>query len=218
MIEVVEAYVENGKVYVATKFLENYFKTSTRNIGNWIKKGLPKYKLKGINSNVFILEEVLIWHANNINKTKSRAGKKRKDEEGMNYEETIDLNLISYEEADRRKKILDVQLASVKLKEAEGELINADELDKALYEQAIMHITKLDNDEKILPILLEMKNQDEIKKILNEHNEDHLDTLSKQIEKKFKDDPTNYDVFNEILEKRKNGIKPQELIEKLKEM
>lgn len=211
----IESYVIDGQLWVTTKFIEAYYNTDDRNIRNWITKGLPCEKMQGIKQNCFNLKETIMWHIENINQTKSKASRRSQEktiDEMMDERNLEDIDSVSQEEADRRKKILDVKLAQVKLDEAEGRLIPADDLDKSLYEQAVMHITKLNNDEQILPILLENKNQEEIRDILHEHNEEHLATLDEQIERKFKTDPSNYDIFNKVLEARKKGTKPKELI------
>ena len=235
----IESYEIDGKLYVNTKFLCAFFSKSEKQIGRWKKDGFPiakKPKELTFRGDVFNLQEAQDWVKYNIDKQKSQATQKNKEieiddiseeevlEQLANVDQRLLKKLISMDVtlkktvADANKAEEEAQISKLKRQQLEESLIDADDVDKALYEQAIMHKTKLDNDEKILPILLEMKTQEEIEHILHEHNSDHLDLLDRQIEQKFKNDNSNYDVFNQVLESRRKGVTPNQLIKIIKEI
>ena len=120
--------------------------------------------------------------------------------------------------ADANKATEDAQISKLKRKQLEESLIDADDVDKSRYEQAIMHKTMLENQEKVFPIILENKTSEEISNLIHEHNNDHLDLLDSQIEQKFKGDFSNYDVFYEILLLRRNKKNTKDILKKLKEI
>jgi len=219
MIEdTIESYMIDGKLYVTTSFVSAFFQTDPRNIRNWKKDGLSSKKERGIRQDLFLFNEVYKWTRENIDKGKSRAGKKKKEsvEDMMEEPNLRHIDDLSFEEAERRKKIAELKLANIKIAKEEGLLIEADDVDKAMYEQAIMHITKINNDEKIIPILLSLT--EEQVKNLKEHNKDHIDLLHSQIEQRFKKDPSNYDIFHEILIARKRGVMPFKMIDEIKKL
>lgn len=236
-INILESYEINGKVYVNTKFLSAYLSKSDKQIGRWKKDGCPvarKPKELKVRGDVFILKDVEEWVKYNIDKQKSQATQKTKEielddiseEEMVEQLATIDQRvirkLISMEsalkktKADADKAEEDAQISKLKRQQLEGSLIEADDVDKSRYEQAIMHKTMIENQEKIFPIILEMKSSDEISHLLHEHNSDHLDLLDSQIEQKFKGDMSLYDIFYEVMLERKNKTSPKEIIKRIK--
>ena len=224
-MNILESYEVNGKLYVTTKFLSTYFSKTEKQVGRWKSDGMPvavKPKELKIRGDVFHLDECIKWVSENINPSKSRATARRGKEVDidamMNEANLEELDDLTFDEADRRKKIEDLKLAKLKREKEEGLLIEADDVDKALYEQAIMHRTKLDNDEKILPILLENKTQEEIAYIYHEHNNDHLEMLDSQLEPRIKKDPSNYDIFHKVLEARMKKATPKQIIEAIKSL
>ncbi len=103
-IEKLESYCFEGKVYVSTQFLAAYFNIDKRNITHWIKKGLEPIKNKTMSrSNLFILQDVVVWVELNINQTKSKNRKGNsdddEDEEEVDYE-----NLSTSEKKEYLKK------------------------------------------------------------------------------------------------------------------
>ena len=140
------------------------------------------------------------------------------NEDGFVISDTVDISKMDFVQLEKEEKKLKVQLAKVKLDEAEGKLVSAEDIDKALTEQAIMHITKLNNDEKVLPVLLANQDKDTLARLLHEHNEEHLQTLSANLKKKYKDGFSNIDAFNLILDLTKHGVSIESIMDKLTEL
>jgi len=214
-MEQIEAYINNRKLYVPTKFLTTYFQTDERNIRNWIKKGLEFERVQGIRSNLFIFSEVLIWHKENINKSKSNNAKNRVVEVRNNTVQEND-GLRSYDDSEAKEKHFKAELAEIKYLEAQGLLVNADDLDKAMAEQAVLHIADKTNDEKVLPVVLENKQAQDIANILHEHNQERIAMLHKIFNKSFKSNETINDILVEIFDNLSDGISPTEIINKIK--
>lgn len=221
-ITVVRTYL--GREIVSKADLEKIWRVTPKTIQRYVADGMPRCDvLWKRNFQIFYLDECVEWKQANIDRKQSARVNKHKKIKQDTVEEDVappppptDDNDMPIEEAERREKVAKAKMAEIKLKEAEGLLIPADDLDKAMYEQAIMHKTDKSNDEKILPILLEMKNQEEIRDLLESHNDDRLELLDSQLEQRHKNEPTNYDIFNHILVARKKGKTPQEIIKGIK--
>ena len=214
------AYVINKEMYGDREFVASLYNVTTRTIANWKKGGLHFHKLASVpHKELFKLTEVQDWHSQNISQAKATSTAKAKNRDNPQAESEPnhngDIHKMDYVALEKEEKKMKVQLAKVKLDEAEGRLVSAEDLDKALYEQAIMHVTKLSNDQKTLPVVLANKSQDEVKQLLTDHNSEHLDTLKANVQRKFKGDMSNYDVFNVILDLRKSGLSVDDIIGRL---
>ena len=218
-------YFKN-RVVVSRADIEKKWSVTTKTIQRYIKDEMPKCEeLSKRNFQVFYLDECEQWKAKNINREQSKRVNKSKSkdaevetggEEESNDEAPLsDNKRMSTEEGERREKRAKALTAEMKLDEMKGILILAEDQDISLYEQAIMHKTDKHNDEKILPILLEMKSAEEIRELLVNHNDDRLDLLDSQVEQRFKKDPSNYEIFEEVLQQRRKGKMPVELIKRL---
>lgn len=214
-----ELLIANGGYIFDRKQMVGILNLSIDRIKDYEKKGMPRseYSTNGIV--YYNLKDVMDWILVNVDISKSkRVGAKEKIvDTDYSFDESSlkDIDSISMDEAERRKKIADLKLANIKLEEAEKKLIPADDVDKAMTEQALMHKTKLNNDEKILPILLGLT--DSQVHLLHEHNNDHLETLDKQITQRYKKDITNFDVFNEVLNARAKKVMPIKLVKAIQD-
>lgn len=238
-INIIESYEIDSKLYVNTKFLCIFFAKSEKQIGRWKKDGLPiakKPKELTFRGEVFNLKDVQEWVKYNIDKQKSQATQKNKTihlediteeevlEQMANIDQQVVKKLISIDSnlkktvADANKAEEEAQISRLKRLQLEESLIDADDVDKSRYEQGIMHKTMIENQEKIFPIILENKSSEEISKIVHEHNSDHLDLLDSQIEQKFKNELSNYDVFYEVLQARRNKKTTKDLIKAIREV
>lgn len=238
-INTIESYEIDNKLYVNTKFLCVFFAKSEKQIGRWKKDGLPiakKPKELTFRGEVFNLKDAQEWVKYNIDKQKSQATQKNKtieleditEEEILEQMASMDQRIVKKlilmdsnlkkTVADANKAEEEAQISKLKRLQLEESLIDADDVDKSRYEQAIMHKTMIENQEKIFPIILENKSSDEISKIINEHNNDHMDLLNSQIEQKFKGDSSNYDIFYEILQARRNKAEPNKIIKAIREV
>ena len=220
--EVVRTF--EGKRVVSRAELAIKLNVSDKTIQRYAKDGMPTCEeLWSRNFQIFYFDECVEWKEENIDRKQSKRVNKHKeitvdtdfdssnDDNSDNKEDPDNLKM-SQEEGERREKRAKAMLAEIKLSEAKGLLIPADDLDKAMYEQAIMHKTDKTNDEKILPVLLEMKTTDEIRNLLEDHNDDRLELLDSQIEQRFKKEPSNYEIFEAVLQSRKKGNMPKDII------
>lgn len=214
-MEQIEAYIDGRKLYVPTKFLTTYFQTDERNIRNWIKKGLDFERIQGIRSNLFIFSDVLTWHKENINKNKSNNAKNRVVEVRNDTVQEKE-GLRTYDDSEAKEKHFKAELAEIKYLEAQGLLVDADDLDKAMAEQAVLHIADKTNDEKVLPVVLENKPAQEISNILHEHNQERIAMLHKIFNKVFNTNETIYDILIAVFDNLEYGVSPTDMINKIK--
>lgn len=128
-------------------------------------------------------------------------------------EDDLELSEISTDEAERRKKINDVRIGDIKIKKELGELIDANDTDKAMAELAVTLKSHLITSEKILPLLLENKTRAEIIKVLTDHNYDILKELSYVFNVEFDCDETLIDIIYAFQTSKKE---PLDVVEFLK--
>lgn len=192
-----------------------------RQIGNYIKDGMPIHSVGKRNAQMFDLKACQLWRSKNIDRGMASKTENIKpsivDHEENLAEEEIkqrsDLSRKYTAEADDAE--LKVKLNRIKLAEAEGRLVDADDLDKAMAEQAIIHKTDKTNDEKILPILLENKTSAEIAVLLHEHQQERLEMLDKLINKKFTSSSSLFDIIEQALELLSYGVESDEIIKRM---
>ncbi len=209
-----------SKVVLKTE-LADILNVKARQIGNYIKKGMPVHSVGKRNAQSFDVEVCKKWKNKNIDKIMSIKTTKPKktnievptdaDHEG---EEKDDLSRKIKADADKAE--LGVKLDTIKLAEAEGRVVDANDLDRAMSELAIVHKTDKIQDENLFPVLLENKNAGEIKALLQEHNFERLEMLDKIINKEFKSEETMYDIVEVILQQLKDGVEPESLIKRIK--
>ena len=217
---------------VAKAELAQALKVKIRQLGNYVKQGMPIHSVGKRNKQMFNVDVCLEWQRNNIDKTMSmksksnlsikRVLKETKETKEVEVDiERKDNRDLQVNDALRKLKAeaddaeLKVKLNEIKLAEAEGRVVDANDLDKAMAEQAIMHKTDKINDENLLPILLENKSKDEIKKILIEHNSERLKMLDALIKKEFETPTTLYEVVEVVLQKLSKKTTLDEIIKAL---
>jgi phage terminase Nu1 subunit (DNA packaging protein) len=192
-----------------------------RQISNYVKQGMPVHSVGKRNKQSFDVDICLEWQRNNINKTMSMKTKPiipKETEINIENEESKPTQLndaLRKLKAEADDAELKVKLNEIKLAEAEGRVVDANDLDKAMAEQAIMHKTDKINDENLLPILLENKSKDEIKKLLIEHNSERLKMLDALIKKEFEAPTTLYEIVEVVLQKLSKKTPPDEIIKAL---
>jgi len=206
----------NDRRLVSRRDLRRVWNCSDETLKGYAKRGLPKHELSSTNFSVYDLRSSEEWRTANVDPKAGGALRKSRQEfdpEDENSEVDVDIDKISYDEADRRKKITDLKLSMLKVAEAEGRLVPADDLDKAMAEQAIMHKTDKLNDEKVLPLLLEGKSASEIATLLYEHNQERLAQYDKLINTEFTTTATLYDIVEAVLQALAEGISPDQIVE-----
>jgi len=206
----------NDRRLVSRRDLRRVWNCSDETLKGYAKRGLPKHELSSTNFSVYDLRSSDEWRTANVDPKAGGALRKSRQEfdpESEDSEVDVDIEKISYDEADRRKKITDLKLSMLKVSEAEGKLVPADDLDKAMAEQAIMHKTDKLNDEKVLPLLLENKSASEIATLLYEHHQERLAQYDKLINLEFSSPITLYDIVATVLNVLAEGRTPDEIVE-----
>ena len=202
---------------VTKKELSEALGIKIRQITNYVKDGMPVHSVGKRNAQLFDMGACKKWRLENIDKTMSikTTSTEERDKITEEDEELQKNDMLRKLKADADDAELKVQLNTIKLAEAEGRLVDADDLDKAMSEQAIIHRTDKTNDEKILPILLENRSSGEIAEILHEHNQERLNGLDKMINKVFDSKESMYEIVEEVLARLKDGVEPNTLIKRI---
>lgn len=194
---------------------------SVKTIQRYIKDGMPAHPMSTRAFQFFDLDEITKWRDGTIDKTMS--DKTRgivpsvvDNPEDISTEEVRNRSDLSRKyTADAENAELTVQLNQLKLDTAKGELVPADDLDRAMSELAIVHKTDKIHDENLLPALLQNKNVGEIKQILQEHNFERLEMLDKIVNKEFDSTETMYDIVEAVLHQLKDGVEPASLVKRI---
>jgi len=218
----IETFVIEDKTLVTIPFLEKLYGLSRRQIGNWQTMGMEKSEYSQPRLVLFDLAYVMKWKQENIKESYSRRtdGVRgiKVDRDGKADERDLPIDEVSKDEAERRQMILKAKNEEIKLKEAQGELVKAEDTDKAMAEQAAIHVAQYQNDLKLFPIILANKSQGEIKEIIDEHYEERIRNLNKLIHKVFDIPETVHDMILEIIENLNMGIKASVVMSGIKKM
>ena len=172
-------------LYVPSKAIEAYFGISDKTLINWKKKGLEKAVYSISKLDLFDISYVNGWKTVNVNPVGKNITKISDD--GSADESEKDIEEVSEQEADRRLKIWKVKMEELKHKELLGELVRAEDVDRAMAEQAVLHKAQLIDDLDTLPAMLENKSKAEIANILENHYERRMKNLSDFISKEYED-------------------------------
>jgi len=209
---------------VQKKELAEFLGIKIRQIGNYIKSGMPIHSIGKRNAQLFDAEACKRWRDKTINKTMSMKTKKPITKEvEVSIDDVVDEdgNIVAVSDIERKMKAdaddaeLKVQLNTLKLAEAEGRVVDANDLDRAMSELAVVHKTDKIHDENLLPVLLENKDAGEIKLLLQEHNYERLKMLDKIVNREFKSEETMYDIVEAVLQKLKEGVEPESLVKRI---
>lgn len=233
-------YYIKGRWIGTKKDLEKVFSANTRTITRYITRGMPEHEQSTKQLKIFDIEECIEWHGRNINKEQAKKVKKNsdneidKDEEKYSDEESAIIwdslsakqkREVTEASAYLRKTVSDANNAEevyltnqMKRKNLAGNLVLADDLDRSMAEQAVMHKTDKTNDEKVLPLILANRTQTEIKTILNSHNQKRLKLLGGIVSKEFNTKETLYDVIEIVLQKLNENNNPKKIKEKINEL
>jgi len=192
---------------------------SSKTIQRYVKDGMPVHEASSKTFQIFKIKEVTAWRDGSIDKTMSirtqTPSEKEVDinDDGGGNTQTNDMLRKLAADADDAE--LKVKLNKLKLAEAEGRVVDANDLDRAMSELAVVHRTDKIHDENLLPILLENKDAGEIKTLLQEHNFERLKMLDEIVNKEFTSEETLYDMVEVILQELKQGTEPESLIKRI---
>ena len=209
----------DGKWVASKKEFAKICGVGLRTVERYLSAGMPTHPASLEKFIVIDVEQGLEFRNRNIKKSKANNVKVKEiavDTVDDNIDDIVDDTIIpDYSKSEAKEKHFKAELAELKYLEEKGLLVKADDLDKAMAEQAVMHLTDKTNDEKVLPVMLEMKTSQEITTLLHEHNQDRLAMLDKIVNKEFKCNKTFYEVSEAVLQELKKGTKPDEVIKRI---
>jgi len=185
------AYMIDGKMVVTETFLAEYFGTHKRSVNIWVRKGLTKHDLSLPSLNLYDLGETIEWRKKNISV--------KTNENDIIDESETPIDQISKREADRRGSIESYRKTMLTNKELDGSLVRAEDLDRSMAEQAVLHKTYYMDDLELLPVTLEGLNKDQISEFLNEHYSNRIENISSFIKKTFSEPNFFYNKIKELL-------------------
>lgn len=227
-IESLESYSYDGKVYVSTQFLAAYFNMDKRNITNWIKKGLEPIKNKAISrSNLFILQEVVVWVEVNINKTKS--GNRKGSDSDDDDEEIVDFENLTYKQKKeylrkQNKNKLDEWSTAEQIIERDGKnkALDKDWVRKEKPAQTIKALAR-----SFISLMKNMmmtvskegakKNQDDLYLLMDKHLHSEVQKLQRMLQ----DESATldlYELYQMIIDIHDLGLPLEEIIKKIEEL
>lgn len=190
-----DSYKIGTKVLVTENFLADFYEVHKRSIHVWRTKGLKADPMSLKNLNLYNLVDVLKWHNDTI------VGKSTifKADGEVNREANLPLDEVSSDEADRRKKIEEVKKMLKINAELSGSLVKAEDLDRGMAEQAVIHKGQYMDDLVQLPSILEKRSKGEIANFLEQHYQKRMQNISTFIHKTFDIPDHFYTEINKIL-------------------
>lgn len=208
---------------VPKKELAEALGVKIRQVGNYVRDGMPIHSVGARNAQLFDIKACQLWRSKNIDKSMAVKTINIKPSV-IDYEETLAEEEIRQRSdlsrkytADAENAEINVELNKLKLEKERGIVVNADDLDKAMAEQAVIHKTDKTNDEKILPILLQNKTSAEIAILIHEHQQERLIMLDKLISKQFTSHSSLFDIIEQVLELLSCDVEPDEIITRMKD-
>jgi phage terminase Nu1 subunit (DNA packaging protein) len=215
-IKIENKYLHESREVVTSRYLQQIWGVTDRTIRNYIKEGMPVSDISSSKFKIFDLIECINWRMSQIDMSKSNVSKAtQKENETESGEESVAKANRDKIIADAKKAIHEANVSEMKEKNMRDELISADDVDKAMAEQAVIHKTDIINSEKILPLILENKSSAEITQELVGHNSERIKELNKLIKKEFDCDETLFEIIQEVIEELKKS-NPSKIIEKIK--
>jgi len=227
-IEKLETYRYDGKVYVSTNFLAAYLNIDKRTITHWIKKGLEPIKNKAMSrSNLFVLQDVIVWKELNINTIQSNNGRGTKSKNREDTDVEVDYESLSTVEKREYlnrldKNSLDEKNTTEQIIEREGknkvydkDWVRKEKPSQTINALARSFISLLKNMMIEISKTGENKTQDEIYHLIDRYLMVEVNKLKRLIE----DDSANMDMYElhrEILDMHNRGVEMSEIIKRLK--
>jgi hypothetical protein len=184
-VALADTVVIDGKLYGTTEFIMQLFGVTNRTLTNWRKEGL-EYAAGGVTGyqNLFELTEVVRWVGAHQSQSKSSKAVKLKAPSANNLDD-LDLATATKEDLDRLKVLEDVRKKRLERLEARGQLIPAEDQDRAMAEQAVIHRGQYLDDLDVLPTALENRDQSYIRRFLDNHYERRMETVHAFITKAY---------------------------------
>ena len=188
-----DSFIINGELLCSVSFFVALYSVDRRQIPKWVKLGLKPHKFSLPKLLLFNPLDLVLWHKANIKST-SKASKFADTGKYDKDESELDLKDVSKDEADRRLQIQKVLIEGLKHKELQGQLVRADDLDKTLAEQAVMHKVCYMEDLETLPTLLQGMSKEEITDFLQDHYANRMENARELITKVYAEEDTLHEI------------------------
>jgi len=226
-IKSLESYSYDGKVYVTTEFLAAYFNMDKRNITNWKKKGLEPIKNKAISrSNLFVLQEVIVWVEININQTKSnnrKGGDDGEDNEDVDFDSLDMQGKKEYLRRQNKNKLDELNTAEQIIeREGKNKVLDKNWVRKEKPAQTIKALARsfislMKNMMITISKEGEQKSQDELYHLMDKY----LHVEITKFQKMLQDENTEidlYELYQIIIDLYEDGVSMDEIVEKIEEL
>lgn len=191
MRKIVELFIEDNKSYILRNNLAKILNISPQMVISYEKRANNPLKRATIEAGgiCYDLLYALSWHRTEVN-TQHRPQKdgfSGVDDSDSGIDTEYDGGEITMHNARVAKDVEEAKLkktqaaiGDLNLKEAKGEYIKADDLDKIIVEMAVTLLSSMRNWLEILPSMLENKDKDTIKVILDDQFEKDIEVLNKK--------------------------------------
>lgn len=188
-----DVFVVDGKVYCTVNFIMEFFGVARRTVAGWQAKGLPCAATAQTAINAYDLVDTINWHAANIDQNKVRRSNTASAAKGvippppndLTDITTVDEKRADIETLDRLKKFEDLRKVRLSNAVTAGELIPAEDTDRAMAEQGVIHVTYYMDDLDTLPSALANRSESYIANFLEQHYERRIDNAHEFIRKVF---------------------------------
>ncbi len=188
-IEAIETFFIEGELLVTKKFVARDMGVTERTVEKWEQQGFEASIYSMSRLKLYDIVEFRKWHKENVNqKFNSTSCSSKDDSELINKtlyktgDEVTALNAKSAKEVEEANiKIKDRVIVSIKAKEATGEYIRADDVDKITTEMTVILLSAWRSLLDTLPSLLTNKSQKEVHDILDTEFEAEVHVLERKI-------------------------------------
>ncbi len=225
-IEEKSCFIIDKNLYGGLFVIGAIFGVKPVTVKDWLNEGLVYSDFKVGSIHLIKVKTAVDWYRENKRQSFARNKEKPKGkpialpsqkdvEKMMNPANLEDLTQHEQDYLDKLKTIEDIHTKRIKRKEAEGLLVNADDLDKAMSEQATIHLSDIANDEKVLPTILSNKSEQEIDIIFKQHKLERKKMIEKVVNKAYRCEETIIDVVQSVLKKMAENIEPDEIIRRI---
>lgn len=189
-IEAMETFFIDGELLVTKKFVAKDMGVTERTVEKWEAQGFEASIYSMSRLKLYDIVEFRKWHKINVNQKFNPHSDDTKDndkdlEAKMLYkvgDEVTAFNAVSAKQVEEANiKIRDREIVSIKAKEATGEYIRADDVDKITTEMTVILLSAWRSLLDTLPSLLVMKSQKEVHDILDTEFEAEVHVLERKI-------------------------------------
>lgn len=194
-----------GRQVISSQELKTAWGISDMTLRRYIGLGMPKHPASFKDFNIFDILECAAWRDNNISDRGAKPGKSRNPEDTDEDEGIVSRKM----KADADRAVSEAAISELKHQQLKGSLIEAETLDIAQAEMAVIYQTTYQNDKKTLPIQLEHKSSGEIREYLDSYYQNRMEDLDSLIHKEFPEcNESVYEIMEVALKQLNNGVSP----------